>query len=37
MIENHDNFCHLLSIHNVKFLFDLMKKLRKAIETESLA
>jgi queuine/archaeosine tRNA-ribosyltransferase len=33
MIEKHDNFCHLLSMHNVNFLFTLMKRLRKAIET----
>lgn len=37
MIEKHDNFCHLLSIHNVNFLFTLMRRLRKAIETESLS
>jgi hypothetical protein len=37
MIESHDNFCHLLSIHNVNFLFTLMKRLRKAIETETLS
>ena len=36
MIEKHDNFCHLLSMHNVNFLFNLMKGLRKAIQTESL-
>ena len=37
MIEKHDNFCHLLSIHNVHFLFTLMRRLRKAIETETLS
>ena len=36
MVEGHDNFCHLLSIHNVHFLFQLMRRLRKAIEGESL-
>lgn len=36
MIEKHDNFCHLLSMHNINFLFTLMKRLRKAIQTEAL-
>ena len=31
MIQKHDNFCHLLSIHNINFNFTIMKRLRKAI------
>jgi queuine tRNA-ribosyltransferase len=31
MIQKHDNFCHLLSIHNIHFNFKIMKNLRKAI------
>jgi queuine tRNA-ribosyltransferase len=36
MIEKHDNFCHLLSMHNINFLFTLMRGLRNAIQKESL-
>ncbi len=31
MIEKQDNFCHLLSMHNIAFNFKLMRGLRQAI------
>ena len=32
MIEKEDNFCHLLSMHNINFNFQLMRNMRKAIK-----
>ena len=37
MISNHDNFCHLISMHNIAFLYKVVGEIRKSIAQENLA